>query len=57
MKSIEGIAIHRDRDARRERRILIKDVPMGMMERRHAEYSIQMNSPSIPLLYDLLSAR
>jgi hypothetical protein len=40
MKSVEGIAIQRDRDARGERRILMKDVPMGMMERRHAEYSI-----------------
>jgi ribosomal protein S4E len=32
MKSIKGIAVYSDGNVRRERRILIENVPVGMMD-------------------------
>jgi hypothetical protein len=34
-KGVEGVAVHCNRDARGERWIFIKDVPVGVMKRRH----------------------
>jgi hypothetical protein len=57
MKGVKGVTVYHNRNARGEGQILVEDMPMGMMERRHDEYSIRTDPPSIPLFIRLAQSR